>query len=131
MLYPFLLVGLGGALGAITRYLLVTVSQYIFGLAFPYGTLIANALGAFCIGFFMYAFVLRFSNYEWLRLFVVVGFLGGLTTFSSYAWETYALYQSQISILSLLNIVLSNVLCLFFVVMGASLSHAIFMGFKS
>jgi CrcB protein len=83
------LVLIGGGLGAITRYGVALLAVRLFGTRFPYGTLIVNLSGCFLIGL-SFALAERGLNImnPTVRLFFITGFLGGLTTFSSYAVET-------------------------------------------
>lgn len=112
-------VACGGALGAFARFLLVNLTQALFGLRFPIGTLAVNCIGALLIGFLMYFFMERLADSsETWRLFVVVGFLGAFTTFSSFAWETWILYSDGQWGSALLNIVANNVGTLLMVVLG-------------
>lgn len=88
----YLLVMLGGALGAALRYGLGTWVQGLSGPGFPWSTFLINLSGSFLIGL-----VLRLSldgplSPEW-RLFLAVGVLGGYTTFSTFSWETLTLVQ--------------------------------------
>ncbi len=83
-----LLVGAGGALGCLARYGLTGASQLAFGPRFPTGTLLSNAIGCTLAGVFAYFFVDRQAITPAYRLLVVTGFLGGLTTFSSFGYET-------------------------------------------
>ncbi|NLY65426.1 MAG: fluoride efflux transporter CrcB [Alcaligenaceae bacterium] len=81
----FLAVGVGAALGAVCRWLL--------GIAFnqetwPWGTLLANCIGGLLIGLLIGLFALHTQTPLWVRLFLVTGFLGGLTTFSTFSAET-------------------------------------------
>lgn len=89
-----LFIGLGGFLGSISRYLTVVFSNKIWSSTFPIGTFMANILGCLLIGVIVGFSVGRgwFST-EW-KLFLVTGFCGGYTTFSSYALENIELLQS-------------------------------------
>ena len=77
-----LLVALGGALGALTRYTVTLVAASFLGSSFPYGTLIVNGAGSFLIGLLTFFFTQCFPS-PLASAFLVTGFLGGLTTFSS------------------------------------------------
>lgn len=81
-----LLIGIGGAIGAISRFGIAEVSKKVFAGAFPVGTLIANLAGCFVIGVLLGSGQAEKSDP--LRLGVGVGFLGALTTFSTFSAET-------------------------------------------
>lgn len=89
----FLLVAIGGALGSVSRFLVSEWAAQQWGADFPYGTLLVNCSGCFMIGLFMTLTTERFIVSPYWRLVVTVGFIGGLTTFSSFSWETFALLQ--------------------------------------
>jgi len=89
VLVRMVLVGAGGALGCLARYGLAGASQAIFGARFPVGTLLANVIGCALVGVFGYFFVDRQALSPQHRLLMVTGFLGGLTTFSSFGYETF------------------------------------------
>lgn len=82
----------GGSLGAASRYLLFLAVQRLPGAAFPTGTLAANLLGSFLIGLLWSFFEGSRLTNEW-RLFIFTGFLGGFTTFSTFARETTQLFK--------------------------------------
>src|ERR1051325_938233 len=85
----YLLVALGGGTGALARYLAASAIMTKFGGRFPLGTLVINVTGSFLIGFLMTMLTERFELDPNWRLLLIVGFLGGYTTFSSFEWETY------------------------------------------
>lgn len=88
-----LLVGLGGSIGSIGRYLVASYFTKIIPAAFPYGTFIVNITGCLAIGI-VYGLSERFSwlTPEW-RIFLATGICGGYTTFSSFAYENVKLVQ--------------------------------------
>ncbi len=86
-----LAVALGGAVGSVLRYLISKFVQVKVGIDFPLGTLSVNVLGAFLIGFLFSYLVERFSLTPELRALVITGFLGGLTTFSTFSYESFNL----------------------------------------
>jgi CrcB protein len=88
-------VGIGGFLGANARYLIGRTIVERYGAAFPWGTLAINLTGAFLIGVIAQLLLLRANDDPMWRLLVVVGFLGGYTTFSSYALELVALLEGD------------------------------------
>jgi CrcB protein len=85
-----LAVMLGAALGGAARYLIGTAITHRAGDRFPWGTVVVNITGCFLIGLLATVFNQRLPDPQlhW-RLFAIVGILGGYTTFSSFAWETY------------------------------------------
>ena len=94
-----ILVGLGGFAGSLFRYFLFQFSKFLFpNVNFPLATLCVNVLGSFLLGFLFSLFSL-FSNggkiTTDLKLFLVTGFLGGLTTFSTYTWDSFELLKRQ------------------------------------
>ena len=88
----FLFVALGGALGSVLRYFLSLVIPKMAG--FPWPTFVANILGCLCIGIFSGIFLKCDSLSPILKLFLVTGFCGGFTTFSTFASENLALLHS-------------------------------------
>jgi CrcB protein len=105
-----LLIGLAGALGCCTRYLVGLLAGRIFDPGFPYGTLIVNAAGCFLIAAITHAFTVGLISTE-LRLTLAAGFMGGLTTYSSFNLETTELLQSRAWYLALLNFGATVVIC--------------------
>jgi CrcB protein len=97
-------VAVGGSIGATTRYVVSTWAAGRFGTGFPYGTLIVNVVGCFIIGAFMTATTEKFMINPYWRLIVTVGFVGGLTTFSSFSYETFKLLEDGSMTLVLYNI---------------------------
>jgi CrcB protein len=99
----YLMVMLGGAAGSLARYVLGVAIMSRAGGRFPLGTVSINITGSFLIGLLMTLFTERFSPHPNLRLFLVVGVLGGYTTFSSFEWETFGLVRDGARWLALLN----------------------------
>jgi len=94
MLLRFLLVCLAGAAGTGTRYLVSLGAGKLFGAAFPYGTLIVNLAGCFLIAAIVHASLVKTSGVSDLtRLVLTTGFMGGLTTYSSFNLETTTLLR--------------------------------------
>lgn len=103
----FLLVFVGGGLGAMSRYVVTTLLAGKLG-NFPLGTFAANILGSFLMGILLGILVGRSSGTsELFRLFLAVGFLGGFTTFSSFSAETMTLIQNGQIFAAVLNVVVS------------------------
>lgn len=103
------LVMLGGCVGAVARYGAGLLTAWLWGSAFPWGTLVVNLVGCLLIGL---AFGLA-ERTAWVspavRLFFVTGFLGALTTFSSFAYETIVKATGGEAYLAIVNIVANNV----------------------
>jgi CrcB protein len=107
-----LAIAAGGALGSVLRFLLSTWVHSFASRAFPYGTLAVNVLGCLAMGFLFVLFVDRFSDNTVLRAGVLIGVLGGFTTFSSFSIETFNLIEQGEVVRGSLNIFGSLVLCL-------------------
>ena len=86
----FLLILAGGGVGSLARYLAGTAVTARLGARFPVGTMVVNVTGCFLIGLLMTLLTEWWQPHPNWRLALVVGFLGGYTTFSSFEWETYA-----------------------------------------
>ena len=119
----YLLVLVGGGIGSLARYVAGTAIMTRFGGRFPLGTLVINVSGSFLIGLLMTYFTERLAPSTNWRPLLVVGFLGGYTTFSSFEWETYSAVRDGGLWLGLLNIVGSVVLGYTAVWLGATLAH--------
>lgn len=117
-----LLVGLGGFVGTVVRYWLSGVIARRYGETFPWGTLAVNAIGCFLAGLLFYFLFDRFLTSPTARSVVFIGLLGGFTTFSSYGMQTFALIRDGEVSFALLNILVSNILCLFLVWLGYTLA---------
>ncbi|HXG24359.1 MAG TPA: fluoride efflux transporter CrcB [Chthonomonadales bacterium] len=86
----YLVIGLGGFIGANARYIIGGWVQQKWGSSFPYGTFVINITGSFILGLFA-TLALRFTWSEYLRLWVAIGFVGAYTTFSTFEYETLRL----------------------------------------
>jgi CrcB protein len=113
------MVMLGGATGSLARYLVGTAIMNRVGGRFPLGTVFINITGSFLIGFIMTLLTDRLNSQPFWRLLLVVGFLGGYTTFSSFEWETLGLVRDGGRWLGLINVVGSVVLGYIAVWLGA------------
>lgn len=113
-----LYIALFGAVGCLGRYYLSGWVYEVAGRSMPFGTLAVNVLGAFLIGLIM-EFSLRSSLVSpELRIGLTIGFLGGLTTFSTFSYETFRLLESGQPFQALLNALVSVTACLAFTFAG-------------
>ena len=117
----FLLVGFGGFLGSVARYLFGQFFDFK-NIAFPISTLIINFIGSLIIG------IVGFSvpNFTKPTLFLKVGLCGGFTTFSTFSLETFNMLKSGKTILALLYSFLSIALCLIGVLLGKLISKTFY-----
>jgi len=106
-----MMVGIGGALGSMLRFLMSSVMVAWLGRDFPFGTLTINVLGSFLMGLLAVVLVERFNLDVVWRSAILVGFLGGFTTFSSFSLETLHLFLADETFKALLYMGLSVVLC--------------------
>jgi fluoride exporter len=112
-----------GALGSGTRYAIGNWAAQRFGLAFPYGTLIVNLVGCFLIALVMHIAAHSAAFSPHLRVVVTTGFLGGLTTYSSFNYETTRLAQQGAAGLALVNFAVTTFGCLAAGLLGLALAQ--------
>jgi len=113
-----LFVGLFGALGCVARYYL---SGWVYGLtgpSFPFGTLAVNAAGSFLVGLVMETGTRTTLLPPDLRIAIVIGLLGGLTTFSTFSYETFRQIEGGHLLMAALNVGASLLVCIFFAGLG-------------
>ena len=120
---PFLLVFLGGGLGSVFRYGIARAMQS-YAFTFPYATLTANILSCIVLGFFVSLSWRAGMVSNDLKLFFMVGFCGGFSTFSTFSNETFALLRDGNMTLALANIAVSVVVCLGAIYVGILLGKA-------
>jgi CrcB protein len=114
-----------GALGCVTRYYISGWVYDLFGRSFPYGTFVVNILGAFLIGLVV-EFGLRSTLLPVsLRIGLTIGFLGGLTTFSTFSYETFRLLEDGEFFVATANVLGSVVICLVFTWLGIHAARAL------
>jgi CrcB protein len=121
----YLWIAVGAVVGASARYFLSGLIARNFSAIFPYGTLLINVTGSLVLGFFLvYSTERVLLDPRW-RLLLAVGFCGSYTTFSSYAFESFALMEQGQWWLMTINVVGSNLLCLAAVLVGAALARGL------
>ena len=103
-----LLIGLAGFTGTLTRYWMSGVVARRYGETFPAGTLVVNLVGCFLVGLLFYVLQERFLVNQTARTVILIGFLGGFTTFSSFGLQTFTLLQEREVAWALLNLGIAN-----------------------
>jgi CrcB protein len=101
----YLLIVLGGGAGSLARYVAGSAIVSRFGSRFPTATMLVNVSGCFAIGLIMTVLTERLQPHPYWRLVLVMGFLGGYTTFSSFEWEAYSAVRGGSFWIGLANIV--------------------------
>ncbi len=116
----YLWIALGAIAGASARYFLSGYVARTFSATFPYGTLIINITGSLLLGFFLIWTEERILVDPRWRLLIAVGFCGSYTTFSSYAFESFAFVEQGQWLAMAVNVIANNALCLVSVIAGAA-----------
>lgn len=96
-------VGIGGFIGACLRYIVSTNAPKLFETQIPYGTLIVNVIGGILMGLIMELSMTTNSISDNLRLFLTTGIMGGLTTFSTFSYETVTFFSNGSYMIGFLN----------------------------
>lgn len=120
-----LLVGAGGAIGSILRYLVGLWTVHRFGPGFPWGTLGVNITGSFLIGVLAEVIMRKFGASPEMRVFLITGVLGGYTTFSAFSLDAAMLAERGDVLLSMVYVIASVALSLLAVFSGLALMRAI------
>jgi CrcB protein len=118
-------IALLGALGCLARYFLSGWVYALLGRSFPYGTLVVNVVGAFLIGLIMEFSIRSALVPPTLRIGLTIGFLGGLTTFSTFSFETFRLLEEGAFVVACGNVLVSVVSCLACTWVGIIVARAI------
>ncbi|CDG35810.1 putative membrane protein [Acetivibrio thermocellus BC1] len=122
-MFRILIAGVGGFIGASLRYIISGLSIRVFGDSFPYGTLFVNILGGLLIGFIMEASVSLWPVSPNIRIFLTTGILGGLTTFSTFSYETISMLSDGSYLMGGINAGLNLFLSLFCAWLGKFLAQ--------
>lgn len=116
-------IALGGAVGAVLRFLATNGVHRLLGKDFPYGTLLVNVLGSLLMGFLFIMLVERELVSELWRSAILIGLIGAFTTFSTFSFETLTLMESGEWLKAGLNIVLNVTVCIVATWLGFSLAR--------
>ena len=114
----YLSIAIGGALGALTRYGISTFYEANYSSLIPWGTMLANLIGSFLIGMIFIILQDKFQQNESLRGLLIIGFLGAMTTFSSFSLEALLLLQRGNYTYAICYILFSVVFCLLATLLG-------------
>jgi len=120
-----ILICLGGALGTGVRYVVSGLAARWLGADFPYGTLIVNLFGSFTIGLIQQIGLMTLVIPDPVRLFLTVGIMGGLTTYSSFSYETIRLMETGAWHQAWLNVVVTTAACLSLCFLGIVVARAL------
>lgn len=101
------LVFVGGGLGSLSRFAVGEAALKMYKGDFPLGTLLANTLACLVLGITIYLFKDKMAQNDWVKYLVLIGFCGGFSTFSTFSAETLKLFQEQLYMLGILNILIS------------------------
>ena len=118
-----LVIGCGGAVGAVMRYVLGFRITLLAGNAFPWGTLFVNIVGCFLAGLLLTLFVTRIPLSHLLRNGIQIGFLGGFTTFSAFSIDAIVLFDQGLWLRGVLYIVTSVIVSLLGAYLGMSVGR--------
>jgi CrcB protein len=121
----YLWISLGAIVGASLRYFVGRFAARAVTASFPYGTLLINITGSFILGLFLVWSTERALPDPRWRLLIAIGFCGSYTTFSSYAFESFSLFEQGHYFLFASNVLANNILCLAGVLAGAVIARSI------
>ena len=112
MLWPVFYVFIGGGIGSVFRFWISSFVQKTAQSHIPYGTLTVNVVGSFLIGFIIAYIESRSTEFQFWRQLLIIGFLGGFTTFSSFSYDTLSLFRNNEIMAAFLNMTGNLGLCL-------------------
>lgn len=112
---------IGGGLGSLSRFGITNLLRN-YSMDFPLATICVNIIGSLILGFAITLFWNKAPMHDTLKLAVTVGFCGGLTTFSTFSWETFDLIKQGDFLLALLYTIISVLVCVLAISLGAFLA---------
>lgn len=119
-------IAIGGAIGSVLRYLMSTRIDQMHSLSLPLGIMAVNIIGSFLMGFLTLVLIHQCEVSSEIRAAILVGLLGGFTTFSSFSGHSVTYFMNGEYLLMILNIVLSVVLCIIAAGAGLFLAKSLF-----
>ena len=122
-MYTYLAIAFGGALGAVSRYWLTVSIERFNGTGFPLGTFMVNLLGSFLIGLLYILFAEKLSVADQWRPVIITGFLGAMTTFSTFSLDALLLFQQGQYNTALFYVLSSVMICIFAAYVGMQIAR--------
>ncbi|MAM49395.1 MAG: fluoride efflux transporter CrcB [Gammaproteobacteria bacterium] len=122
-MYTYLAIAFGGALGAVSRYWLTVSIERFNGTGFPLGTFMVNLLGSFLIGLLYIFFAEKLSVADQWRPVIITGFLGAMTTFSTFSLDALLLFQQGHYNTALFYVLSSVMMCIFAAYVGMQIAR--------
>jgi len=122
-MYTYLAIAFGGALGALSRYWITVSIERFNGTGFPLGTFMVNLLGSFLIGLLYILFAEKLSVADQWRPVIITGFLGAMTTFSTFSLDALLLFQQGQYNTALFYVLSSVMICIFAAYVGMQIAR--------
>jgi CrcB protein len=122
-MYTYLAIAFGGALGAVSRYWITVSIERFNGTGFPLGTFMVNLLGSFLIGLLYILFAEKLSVADQWRPVIITGFLGAMTTFSTFSLDALLLFQQGQYNTALFYVLSSVMICIFAAYVGMQIAR--------